>query len=134
MSSMIFIDSNIPMYLIGVEHPLRSKAEILLTKLIRSKRRLVTSAEVLQEICHRYCAIGRKEFLQPAFDTVYGLVDQVFPVTPEDVNQAKVLLLGYQNISARDALHAAMMRNLGIKEIFTFDSDFDRFSWITRVS
>lgn len=133
MSGMVFIDSNVPMYLIGSEHPNRARAQVVLEDLINNRRRLVTSAEVLQEICHRYCAISRREFIQPAFDTVLGIVDQVYPITPEDVQEAKTLLLGYHSLAARDALHAAVMRNLGLKEIFSFDQDFDQFSWITRL-
>jgi hypothetical protein len=36
-------------------------------------RRLVTDAEVSQEICHRYVAINRREAIQPAFDAILGV-------------------------------------------------------------
>jgi uncharacterized protein len=131
---MIFVDSNIPMYLIGSEHPLRERAKILTEQFISLKRKLVSSAEVLQEICHRYVAIRKQEFIQPAFETLLGLTDDVFPITKEDVEQSKSLLLAYKDLSARDALHIAVMKNLGIKEIFSFDKDFDRFVWLKRFS
>ncbi len=57
---MIFIDSNVPMYLVGRSHPLKSQAEELLEAAVTSGERLVTSAEVLQEILHRYVAIDRR--------------------------------------------------------------------------
>lgn len=133
-TGMVFIDSNIPMYLIGASHPLKDRSKLILGELVRSKRRLVTSAEVLQELCHRYGAIHKLDFLQPAFDVLYGLVDQVFPVTKEDVEASKTLVLGYKNLSARDALHVAVMKNLGIQDLLSFDKDFDRFSWIRRIS
>ncbi len=134
MQGMIFIDSNIPMYLIGAEHPLKVRSHELVDSLVRMRRRLVTSAGVLQEICHRYSSQSRREWLQSAFDTVHGIVDQIFPVTPEDVVTSKDLLLSYTKLSARDALHASVMKNLGIEEIATFDSDFDQIPWVTRVS
>ncbi len=134
MSGMVFIDSNVPMYLIGSPHPLKERCLVVLQDLINARRRLVTSAEVLQEICHRYYAINRLEFIQIAFDTVYGLVDQIFPVTKDDAEAGKTLMLGYKGLSARDALHAALTRQLGIEDIFSFDSDFDRFSWLRRIS
>ena len=104
------------MYLIGASHPLKDRSKLILGELVRSKRRLVTSAEVLQELCHRYGAIHKLDFLQPAFDVLYGLVDQVFPVTKEDVEASKTLVLGYKNLSARDALHVAVMKNLGMDQ------------------
>lgn len=133
-TGMVFIDSNVPMYLIGASHPLKDRARLLIGELIRSKRRLVTSAEVMQELCHRYAAIGRLEFLQPAFDVLNGLVDHVFPITKEDVEASKALVLGYKNLSSRDALHVAVMKNLGILDLLSFDKDFDRFAWIRRIS
>ncbi len=63
---MIFIDSNVPMYLVGRSHPLKSQAEELLEAAVTSGERLVTSAEVLQEILHRYVAIDRRAALHVA--------------------------------------------------------------------
>ena len=57
---MILVDSNIPMYLVGSPHPLKADAQRLLEKLITDRERLVTDAEVLQEILHRYAAIDRR--------------------------------------------------------------------------
>ena len=54
---MIFVDSNIPMYLVGVEHPNKDAARRLLEQCIGRGERLVADAEVLQEILHRYVAI-----------------------------------------------------------------------------
>jgi len=91
---VIFIDSNIPMYLAGSAHPHKADARRLLEEAIAAGDRLVTSAEVLQELLHRYSAIGRREAIQPAFDALRGVADDVFPVTPADVERAKDLLLG----------------------------------------
>ena len=44
---MIFIDSNIPMYLVGAPHPHKSDSQRLLEGLISERSRLVTNAEVL---------------------------------------------------------------------------------------
>ena len=56
---MILVDSNVPMYLVGAEHPHKTDAQRLLERLTMDKRRLVSDAEVLQEILHRYAALGR---------------------------------------------------------------------------
>lgn len=62
---MILVDSNIPMYLVGASHPHKLDAQRLLESALSGGERLVTDAEVLQEICHRYVAIKRREAIQP---------------------------------------------------------------------
>lgn len=131
---MILIDSNIPMYLIGASHPHKSDAQRLLEKLVSDRQRLVTDAEVLQEILHRYVAIDRRDAIQPAFDALLGVVDQVLPVDRAVVGRAKEIVLGRRQMSARDAVHLAVMEQHGIEHILTFDSGFDGFPGITRLS
>jgi uncharacterized protein len=46
--------------------------------LVSGQERLVTDAEVLEEILHRYVAIERPDAIQPAFDALLGVVDDVF--------------------------------------------------------
>jgi uncharacterized protein len=48
-----------------------------LENLLSERVRLVTDAEVLHEILHRYVAIDRRDAIQPAFDAIFGIVDQV---------------------------------------------------------
>ena len=130
---MIFIDSNIPMYLVGASHPHKTNAQRLLEKLIREHHRLVTSAEVLQEILHRYVAIHRRDAIQPAFDALTGVVDEVLAVDRAAVERAKRIVLEYRRLSARDAVHLAVMEQHGIDRILSFDRGFDGFPAITRL-
>jgi predicted nucleic acid-binding protein len=131
---MILVDSNIPMYLVGAPHPHKANAQRLLEKLITDRQRLVTDAEVLQEILHRYVAIDRRDAIQPAFDALLGVVDQVLAVDLAVVERAKNIVLGYRQLSARDAVHLSVMEQNGIDQILSFDSGFDVFPGITRLS
>ena len=131
---MIFVDSNIPMYLVGAPHPHKADARQLLEKLISQQERLVTDAEVLQEILHRYVAINRQDAIQPAFDALLGISDEVFLVEQASVERAKEIVLGHPRVSARDALHLAIMEKHEVESIFTFDTGFDGFPGITRVA
>ena len=131
---MILVDSNIPMYLVGASHPHKADSQRLLEKLITDRQRLVTDAEVLQEILHRYVAIDRRDAIQPAFDTLLGVVDQVFTVDRKVVERAKNIVLGYRQLSARDAVHLSVMEQNGIDQILSFDAGFDVFPGITRLS
>lgn len=130
---MILVDSNIPMYLVGAEHPHKADAHRLLDHAISRGERLVTDAEALQEILHRYVAIGRTDAIQPAFDALLAVVDEVLPVTADDVHRAKRIVLGDYGLSARDALHLGVMESNDVTRIMTFDRRFDRYPGIERL-
>ena len=130
---MIFIDSNIPMYLIGASHPHKSEAQVLLERLIAAGQRLVTDAEVLQEILHRYTAIGKRDAIGPAFQVVLGVVDEVLGIEKADVLRAGEIAQNRALLSARDAVHIAVMERHGIRSILSFDADFDRWPGLKRI-
>ena len=130
---MILIDSNIPMYLVGAPHPHKIDAQRLIERAIAEGERLVTDAEVLQEILHRYAAIKRRDAIQPAFDALLGVVDEVLPVERADAERAKTILHGHPNLSARDAVHLAIMEHAGAERIMSFDRGFDNFPTIERL-
>src|SRR5271165_544901 len=121
------------MYLVGAPHPLKIDAQRWLEKLVREGQRLVTDAEVLQEILHRYVAIDRRDAIQPAFDALLAVVDEVLPVNSAAVEGAKQIVLGYLRLSARDAVHLSIMEQHGIERVLSFDSGFDSFPGITRI-
>lgn len=131
---MIFLDSNVPMYLVGAEHPNKHAGRRILERLIAGSERLVTDAEVLQEILHRYVAIRRRDAIGPCVDALLGLADEVFPVDLEDTLSARDLLASEERLSARDALHVAVMRRFGVRRILTFDTGFDSVDGIERIS
>ena len=130
---MIFVDSNIPMYLIGADHPNKAAARLLLEQAIVDNEPFATDAEVLQELLHRYTAIGRREAIGPAWDAILGVVDVVHPIELEDVTRARRLVGAAPSLSARDAVHLAVMQRRGIARILTFDTGFDGILGIDRV-
>jgi len=131
---VIFIDSNIPMYVIGAPHPLKDVAGPMLERVLREQERLVTNAEVLQEILHRYTSIRRREAIPVAFELVLDIVDTVFPIELQDMEEARRILLDSEDLSARDSLHYAIMRRYEIGRIMSFDGDFDGLPGIERIS
>jgi predicted nucleic acid-binding protein len=112
------------MYLVGADHPNKVASLKVLGRLIQDRQRLVTDAEVFQEILHRYTAINRTASIQPAFDVLTSLVDEVFPLNLAVAEAAKNLVLMYPETSARDAIHVATMEMNGISRILTFDKGF----------
>ncbi len=130
---MIFVDSNVPMYLVGAAHRHKTDAQSRLERCLADRQRLVTDAEVLQEILHRYVAVDRRDAIQPAFDALLGVVDEVFPVERLVVERAKAIVLGNRRLSARDALHVAVMQHHGITTIMSFDAGFDGLPGVRRL-
>jgi predicted nucleic acid-binding protein len=130
---VIFVDANIPMYLIGDEHPHKLDAQHILKRLAGEQRQLVTSSEIFQEILHRYISIDRRDWIELAFETLRGVVDQVLPVEGADVFAAKDLLYAHPKMSSRDAVHVAVMRRRQITQILSFDRGFDAVTGIARL-
>jgi len=130
---MIFVDSNVPMYLVGAPHPNKAAARTLLDRAVTDGEILATDAEVLQEILHRYVSIGRRDAIADALASILDVVDEVFPLEREDVLRARDVLDEAQ-LSARDAVHVSVMRRHRISRILTFDAGFDRVPGIERVT
>lgn len=130
---MTFVDSNIPMYLIGAPHPRKTEAQILIERLVAGGERLVTDAEVLQEILHRYTAIHRRDAIAPALRLTLDIVDEVFPIETADVLRASEIAQNPAALSARDAIHIAILERAGLRSILSFDADFDRWPGLQRI-
>jgi predicted nucleic acid-binding protein len=131
---MIFVDSNIPLYLVGADHPHKIDARRLLEQFVADGERLVTDVEAFQEILHRFVALGRRDAIQPTFDVLREIVDEVYSIHDADVERAKTIVLGRRQLSARDAMHVAVMEREGVRRILTFDTGFDTMPGIERIS
>jgi uncharacterized protein len=130
---LIFVDSNIPMYLVGAAHPHKTEAQVILERLIAGGQRLVTDAEVLQEILHRYTAINKRESIGPALKATLDIVDEVLSIEKGQVLRAAEIVQNPALLSARDAVHIAVMERHGVRSILSFDGDFDRWPGLQRI-
>lgn len=130
---MVFIDSNVPMYLVGAAHPNKVDAQRRLEALVTDRVRLCTDAEALNEILHRYTALDRRGYVQLAFDALLGVVDEVLPIEQQSVERAKQLCLQYPTLPVRTALHVAVMQQHDLRTVLSFDPGFDRVPGLTRL-
>ena len=110
---VIFVDSNVPMYLVGAPHRNRDRIAKFLGAHAASD--YVTSAEVYQEIVHRYVAVDRRGAIVDAFRFLDDLVTMVFPISREDVSVAHTIADEQHALSARDCLHLAVMERRGVR-------------------
>jgi uncharacterized protein len=121
------------MYLLGAARPHKADAQVLLEGLAAAGERLVTDAEVLQELIHRYTSIQRRDAIDMSLAVLLGFVDEVFPIEKADVLRAAEIAQGRAQLSARDAVHVAVMERNNITSIFSFDGDFDRWPGLKRI-
>lgn len=93
----------------------------------------MTDAEVLQEILHRYTAIEKRDAIGPALQVTLDIVDEVIPFGKAEVLRAGEITRNPALLSARDAVHIAVMERRGIRSILSFDGDFDRWPGLQRI-
>ena len=130
-----FLDANIPIYAAGRDHPYREPCARILSLAAARPRAFVTDVEVLQELMHRYIGSrrwpqGGREALQRFAELMSGRIEPFFV---RDIELAAALADRHPGISARDLLHAAVMRRLGVERIISADRDFDSLPGLTRL-
>ena len=131
---MIFVDSNVPMYLVGAPHPNKDRAAAALVRLKGDSEEFVTDVEVYQEILHRYSSLGRLNFIDKAFSTLDEIVYNVLSFGMAEIHEARDVIRLVNGIPAKDAIHVAVMRRAGITRILSYDTDFDAIPGIERVA
>lgn len=132
----MYVDTTIFMYAVGAESRFKEPCAHILRAAASDKLVLVTSAETMQEVLHRFRSIGREEAVGCTFELIAATAQRILPVSAEDVQEAR--RLGEQagagsGVSARDLVHAAVARRQGIREILTLDGGFARIPGVVTV-
>lgn len=123
--SPLFVDASIIMYAAGAPHPLKEPGIAVLDAVASGAVAAKTSVEVVQEILHRFTHIKRR---QPGLELARQTLDlfqPLLPVRPRDMRLAIELLEKYPTLSSRDALHAAVALDNGIRRIVSAYRDFE---------
>lgn len=128
----VFVDSNLPMYVAGRDHPLREPARRFLARVRDGEIEGCTSTEVLQEILHRYAGLRRLDLAGEVYDLFARICPVIFSVNLADTDRARQLLGSPSAASVRDLVHAAVMLNNDVSLIATFDRGFDAVPGIRR--
>ena len=129
----VFVDSNVPMYVAGREHPLREPARRFLARVRAGEVEACTSTAVLQEILHRYVGLKRLDLAHEVYELFVRLCPVVLPVALADTDRARDLLRAVPGLSVRDAIHAGVALNHDIAAIASFDRGFDAIDGIERL-
>jgi len=133
----VFIDTNIPMYAAGKEHPCKAGSIEILEAVANNKFEAYTDTEVFQEILYRYYHINQVELGLQVFDHFSLIMNGfVLPVTPGDISQARLLLEKEQSpgLSPRDLIHLAVMLNNDINTLISTDKNFEKIAGINVIT
>jgi hypothetical protein len=131
---VILVDANVFMYAAGKPSRQRAPSRRWLESVVRGERSdACTDAEVLQEILHRYRAIGVPDTGFRLFDSIVSLGIPVLPVTEADLRTARTVLAEHPHLSTRDGVHLGVMRQHGIHDIVSYDRGFSSVPWIARL-
>lgn len=130
---MILLDANILMYAAGAEHPFKAPSLALLERVATGRVEAGADVEVLQELLHRYRAMGRWRDGKRVYDLARTIIPTWLPVDVSVLDRARGLLEGDGTLAARDALHAAVLLEVEAEALCSFDRDFDRIAGVRRV-
>ena len=129
----VFVDSAVVMYAAGGDHPLRDPCRRIIDGISDGSIDGVTSAEVIQEIFHRFLSIGRPEQGATLAERTQDLMAPVLPITHALMRRVPLLAGRYPTLAARDLIHVATCLHEGISEILTPDRGFDQVVEIRRI-
>ena len=130
----LFIDANIPMYAEGRDHRLKAPSAEFMLAVARRRVDAVSDVEVLQEILHRYRAVGRQSDGFVVFETFATAVQIFHAIALDDLWECRAILKRHRGLQPRDAIHAAVMRRNGIRTVVSYDRHFDELPDIERVT
>ena len=85
------LDTAVPMYAAGTSHPYRDACQWVMTQIASGGMQVVIDAEVIQEILHRYGALGRYPDAVKMATDLMTLVPQILPVATADMQTAVTL-------------------------------------------
>jgi predicted nucleic acid-binding protein len=123
------------MYAGGAPHLYRDACQWVMTEIVSGRIQAVVDAEVIQEILHRYGALGRFVDAVAMANDLMMVVPQILPITEADMRIAVAIFQQYapRGMRARDAVHAAVMQINGLTQIISPDLHFDLIHGLTRL-
>jgi predicted nucleic acid-binding protein len=129
----VFLDTAVLIYAAGGPHPLRDPCRRVLGQVADGELAAVTSAEVIQEILHRYTRIGRADTGAALARASLDLLAPVLPLTHALMRRLPDLVERYPHHEARDLVHVATCLHEGIAEIISPDRGFDAIDGLHRI-
>lgn len=130
----VFIDTAILMYAGGGPHESRDPSGRIVRLVRDGQLDGVISAEVVQEILHRFVAIRRPDIGARMARDALDLFAPVVPITHGVMERMPHLVARYPSLAARDLVHVATCLEEGIGLIISPDRGLDAVRELRRIS
>jgi predicted nucleic acid-binding protein len=121
------------MYAAGEAHELRDASQRVIRLVRDGQLDGLMSAEVIQEILHRFVAIRRPEVGARIARDALDLFAPVLPITHGVMDRMPKLVETYPDLAARDLVHVATCLENGLGSILSPDRGFDSIHEIRRI-
>jgi len=122
------------MYAAGQDHPLRAPCARIIERFRDGEMEGAISAEVVQEVLHRFVAIRQFELGAALARDALDLFAPVLPITHAVMDRMPALVERYPALAACDLVHVATCLEHGISTIISPDRGFDAVSEIRRLA
>lgn len=129
---MKLIDTNIILYSLGREHPLKEPCRRLIAKIASGEISANIDVEVLQEVLYVYTHRNERIKGIAACRYLLDIFPNPFPVAKNEISTAITFMDKYPLLVSRDAIHAAVVASNKLKGIISEDNDFDMIKGIKR--
>ncbi len=130
MSKLTFIDTNILMYAVGTEHPLKKPCLEIISKISQGEITAVTDTEVFQEVAYRYWCQHQWPKAVAILRDYQSLFSEILPINTDILAIYYSLLTDYSFLSPRDAIHIAVMKSEKITHVYTADKAFAKIPFL----
>lgn len=111
---------------------MREPSRRLLEAVIEGEIDAVTSAEVIQEIHHRFTALGDRRRGAAMAEAALDIFAPVLPIAEAVMRRMTDLVLSLEGLSARDLVHVATCAEARIEVIVSPDHGFDQVDGLAR--
>lgn len=130
----VLVDTAVFMYAAGREHPLREPSRHVLREAESGRLDAVISAEVIQEILHRFTATLRHADGVALAESALHMFRPVLSIDHAVMHRTTDLARRHPTARARDLVHVATCLAYDLEAIVSPDEDFDRIDEVRRMS
>ncbi|MHB8565769.1 MAG: type II toxin-antitoxin system VapC family toxin [Nitrososphaerales archaeon] len=126
------MDSNVFFYAKIADKKYGESCSNILRELSDGVMRATTSVLTLVEVANAMRKFGLSKDVSSEIHAILSLDVTIHSIDNGDV-QESIDIFDKSKISPYDCVHAAVMKRLNIKKIYSADAEFDRIDWITRI-
>ncbi len=130
----VFVDTAVLMYAGGPDHLLRHSCRAVVVAIGAGTISAVTSAEVIQEILHRFVSIRRPERGITMARDALELLGPVLPISHAVMARVPALVERYPGLATRDLVHVATCLEERVGTIVTTDVAMRRVTEVRCVA